>query len=97
MIPVLIGVLISYAISNSLAMSFFDVLLDMKDLPYLPALGSIEHYHKKAKDIMNCEFLYLSQDSQLSDITMIMHLVGTKPKTIPVVESKHCRTLLFTV
>ena len=37
-IPVLLGVLMAYAIGNSLTMSIFDVLLDMKDLPYLPAM-----------------------------------------------------------
>jgi H+/Cl- antiporter ClcA len=47
-VPVLIGVLVSYAISNSLAMSVFDVLLDMKNLPYLPALRSVEHYNLTA-------------------------------------------------
>jgi len=72
MIPVLIGVLISYAISNSLAMSFFDVLLDMKDLPYLPALGSIQHYNQTAADIMNKNFIYLTKVAKIADITVII-------------------------
>lgn len=40
MMPVLIGVLISYHVSNSLSLSVFDVLLNMKGLPYLPGLKS---------------------------------------------------------
>lgn len=59
MIPVLLGVLLSYAISNSLGPSIFDVLLDMKDLPYLPAINSNENYSLKAGDMMNHKFEYI--------------------------------------
>lgn len=59
MVPVLFSVVISYAVSNNLAMSVFDVLLDMKDLPYLPALKSAELYNQTASDIMNKNFLFL--------------------------------------
>ena len=72
MIPVLIGVLLSYAISSSLAMSIFDVLLDMKNLPYLPALKSEDQYSMTAKEIMNNSFLYLTQESTFHDITTVI-------------------------
>ena len=48
MVPLLLAVLLSYAISNSLAMSIFDVILDMKDLPYLPSLRGVDHYQMNA-------------------------------------------------
>jgi chloride channel 2 len=97
MIPVLFAVLISYAISNSLAMSIFDVLLDMKDIPYLPALRSVGHYHLKANDIMNKNFLYLTKNSQLSDIIVLLQHLGPRAKSIPVVESEEDKLLLYSV
>ena len=60
MIPVLIGVLISYAVANSLAMPIFDIILEMKNIPFLPTLTSIETYKKTAGCIMNTNFIYLT-------------------------------------
>ena len=97
MIPMLLSVLLSYAISNSLAMSIFDVLLDMKDLPYLPALRSVEHYHLTAKDIMSKNFLFLTEDSDISDIVVLMQHLGPKAKSIPVVQSDEDKLLLYSV
>jgi chloride channel 2 len=53
MIPVLIGVLMSYAVANALAMSIFDVILEMKNIPFLPTLTSVSTYNKTAGDLMN--------------------------------------------
>jgi len=97
MIPVLFAVLISYAISNSLAMSIFDVLLDMKDLPYLPALRSVGHYKLTATDIMNKNFLYLTKNSQLSEIIVLLQHLGPRAKSIPVVVSEEDKLLLYSV
>lgn len=94
MIPVLMGVLFSYSLSNSLAMSFFDVILDMKDLPHLPSLRSVEYYKMKASRIMNKNFLYLTKYSTLSDIAVLLQHLGPKSKSIPIVESDDNRLIL---
>jgi H+/Cl- antiporter ClcA len=60
MIPILVGVLLSYAVSNSLAMSVYDVMLEMKNLPFLPSLTSVSTYNHTARDLMNKNFLYLT-------------------------------------
>lgn len=70
--PLLVCVLFSYAIGNTLSISFFDLLLDMKGLPYMPALRSTAMYNMDASDIMNRNFLYLTRDSTLSDIAIIL-------------------------
>jgi H+/Cl- antiporter ClcA len=44
MVPVLLGVLLANCVANNLAMSVFDVILDFKNLPYLPTLGSASIY-----------------------------------------------------
>lgn len=97
MVPLLFAVLLSYAISNSLAMSIFDVLLDMKDLPYLPALRSEEHYKMKASDFMNKNFLYLSTESELEDIIALLQHLGPRAKSIPVVQTNEDKLLLYSV
>jgi hypothetical protein len=97
MIPVLFAVLLSYAISNSLAMSIFDVLLDMKDIPYLPALRSVEQYKLTASNIMNKNYLYLTMNSQLSDIIVLLQHLGPRSKSIPVVETEEDKLLICSV
>lgn len=97
MIPLLMSVLLSYAISQGLAMSIFDVLLDMKDLPYLPALSSVEHYHMTAKNIMSKNFLYLTKDSELSDIIVLLQHLGPRAKSIPIVNSDEDKLLMYSV
>ena len=87
----------SYAVSNSLAMSIFDVLLDMKGLPYLPALRSVALYNQKACNIMNPNFLYLTINSKIKDIVIILKYLGLKSKSIPIVESEKNKILLYSV
>jgi hypothetical protein len=87
MIPVLIGVLVSYAVANTLAMPIFEVILEMKNLPFLPTLTSVATYNKSAGDMMNSNFLYLTKNAKFADITPILNKVGSHPATIPVVES----------
>lgn len=53
MIPVLLSVLVAYAISQVFSLGIFEVMTDMRNLPYLPSLKSVEHYKLEAKDIMN--------------------------------------------
>jgi len=76
MIPVLVGVLLSYTVAKSLSMSVFDVLLEMKGLPFLPSLTSVEHYSQNAGDIMNKNFLHLNENANLSEIVTIINKVG---------------------
>ena len=97
MIPVLIGVLTSYAVANSIAISIYDVILQLKNLPFLPNLISDDTYSKNVGDIMTSKFLYLPSGSKLSDIPAILNKVGKKPATIPVVDSRKQKTLLCTI
>lgn len=69
----MLGVLVSYSISNSLSIGVFDVLLEMKGLPYLPSLKSVDSYNMEAKHIMNQNFMYLTIDSTFADIMVFLH------------------------
>jgi hypothetical protein len=98
MIPILTGVLLSYAVSSALCQSAFDVLIDIKNLPFLSTTSGYSTYHLTAKDLMNRNFLYLTHDqSKLGDIAVIIAKVAHSVYTVPVVESDSKKILLFTV
>jgi hypothetical protein len=78
-------------------MSIFDVVLEFKALAYLPTLGSIEAYFQKASNIMNKNFFYLTKDSVLQDLPIIINRVKSSNIAIPVVESESKKILLFNV
>ena len=48
----MVGVMVAYAATSAMAMCIFDVLLEFKNFPFLPTLGSEDSYTLKAKDIM---------------------------------------------
>ena len=61
MVPLLVGTLMAYAISNSMALSVYDALLEIKNLPFLPTMtGSVSTFTLTAKELMNENFLYLT-------------------------------------
>jgi len=73
MIPLLVGTLMAYAVSNSIALSIYDALLEIKNLPFLPTMSGVTTYSLTAKDLMNENFLYLTSDSSISDIAIIVN------------------------
>lgn len=91
LVPVLLGVIVSYAISNSLGRSIFDILLDMKDLPYLPTVKA-DTLKLTAKEVMKTKFDYLHIDSPIKDLN---GLLGVRQRMIPVVDG--CGVFKFAV
>lgn len=53
-------------------MSAFECMLELKALPYMPTLGSINAYHLRAKDIMNTNFFFLTKEAKFADIPPIL-------------------------
>jgi chloride channel 2 len=88
MVPLLVGTLMAYAVSNALSISIYDALLEIKNLPFLPTLSGMSTYSLTAKDLINENFLYLTKDSKLADVAIIITKLGFTPATIPVVESE---------
>ncbi len=96
-IPVSIGMLVAYWCTTGIAMGIFDVIIEFKNFPYMPSLGSLQAYSLKASDIMNRNFMYLSKKSTLSDIPAILSRIGEASVTIPVVESAEHKVLQYTI
>jgi len=84
MLPTLLCTLVAYAVTNSLSLGIFDVMTDMRNLPYLPVLKSVEQYQMEAKDIMNRNFLFLVENSTLGEAYIIAHQLGSWAVAIPV-------------
>jgi hypothetical protein len=89
MIPLLVGTLMAYAVSNMLSLSAYDAILEIKNLPFLPTLSGVNTFSLTAKDLMSENFMYLTSGSKISDIAIIVSKVGFKPATMPVVDSEN--------
>ena len=72
LVPVCVGLLVAYWCTTGVSMTLFDVIIEFKNFPYMPSLGSLQAYHNKASDVMNCNYIYLTKKSTLAEIPIIM-------------------------
>ena len=73
-VGLLLGVLVAYSTSNIFTMSFFDTVLTLKRLPYLPILFSSDIYKLQAKTI--CDYMedsLLYEDSSIYDLLIVLN------------------------
>jgi len=99
-VGLLIGVSVAYSTSNLFTKSFFDTVLTLKKLPYLPVLFSSDIYKLKAKQICQkskSEVLY--EDDSIYDMLLVLNLKSSiQPEDyIPVVKSKDNTKLIGAV
>jgi hypothetical protein len=87
LIPVILGLIVAYFCVSGVSMTLFDVILEFKNFPYMPSLGSLQAYSLAVGDIMNKNFLYLTRNSKLADIPTLMMQTGDTSVTVTVVES----------
>ena len=85
LIPVTVGLAVAYWCASGVAMGLFDVIIEFKNFPYMPTLGSLAAYQLNASDIMNKNFMYLTNASTLAEIPAILGKTGQAQVTIPVV------------
>ena len=83
LIPMIVGVLLSFAVGNALSMSIYDVLLNMKGLPYLPTLKSPELYEKQASHVMETELATIFDNAKISDLESLVSAKGVK---VPIID-----------
>ncbi len=82
----LVGCLTSFGVANSLGMSIFDVLLEMKGLPYMPALKPTALYLKKASDIMSTSVSTITKETTLFQLAKTIHESLKNLYKIPIVD-----------
>jgi chloride channel 2 len=70
LIPMLVGVLTSYAVANTLHMSYYDVILACKHLPFLPEVKTADLYASSAFELMGYKALSLNVSATYGDISI---------------------------
>ncbi|KAM4675401.1 chloride channel protein ClC-Kb-like [Discoglossus pictus] len=96
-LPVLIAVLIANAISQSFQNSFFDIIIIVKKLPYLPKLimGQNSAHDICAEDFMVTDLRYLVKGFKYKDVRNILR--STDLRQFPIVDSEESKILLGSV
>uniref|UniRef100_A0A8C2G7G6 Chloride channel, voltage-sensitive 2b n=1 Tax=Cyprinus carpio TaxID=7962 RepID=A0A8C2G7G6_CYPCA len=96
-LPILISVILSNMISQSLQPSIYDKVIRIKKLPYLPMLswGHRDKYNIHVGDFMKREVRYITLNSTYRDIFKI--LGSGNLKTLPLVKSTESMLLLGSV
>ncbi|KAM5170580.1 chloride channel protein ClC-Kb-like [Mantella aurantiaca] len=96
-LPVLIAVLIANAISQTCQNSFFDLIIIIKKLPYLPklAMGKNCAHDVCAEDFMVTDLRYLVKGFKFKDIRNM--LKSSDLMQYPIVDSEESKILLGSV
>ncbi|XP_042328702.1 chloride channel protein ClC-Ka-like isoform X2 [Sceloporus undulatus] len=96
-LPVLVAVLVSNAISQRLQPSFFEGIIIAKKLPFLPKLsvGKSQGHNLYAEDFMVTDLQYLSWESKYKDLRRL--LKTSSLKQFPLVDSQESRILLGSI
>ncbi|CAG2159629.1 unnamed protein product [Oppiella nova] len=97
-IPVIIAVLIANAISQTLELSIYDSIIQIKKLPFLPPILSTSSaaHHIHVEDIMVREVAYIWKDCTYGDLKGLLK-AHRKLQSFPLVEDSDCMILLGSV
>ncbi|KAK6737836.1 hypothetical protein RB195_020130 [Necator americanus] len=89
LIPVMIAVLISNAVCSYLQPSFYDSVIKIKHLPYLPDISqSSSMYHSlTAEQFMTSPAAYIAKDSTYAELQTLIYAM-THVRAFPLVENK---------
>nr|XP_034992335.1 chloride channel protein 1-like [Zootoca vivipara] len=96
-LPVLVAVLSANAISQQSQPSFFDGIISVKKLPFLPklAVGKTGGHDIYAEDFMVTDLKYLSRESKYKDLRRLLRV--STLKQFPLVDSQESRVLLGSI
>eukprot|EP00742_Colponemidia_sp_Colp-10_P010161 GILJ01011137.1.p1 GENE.GILJ01011137.1~~GILJ01011137.1.p1 ORF type:complete len:802 (+),score=102.18 GILJ01011137.1:95-2500(+) len=72
LLAILITVLLAYSIGSAVSVSIYDMLLDVKGLPYLPALQTSSLYSRDASDIMSTNLFPLVMNCSQKDAEKVL-------------------------
>lgn len=100
MMGLLIGVAVAYSTANVFTKSFFDTVLTMKKLPYLPILFSSSIYKLEAYQVCEFEFSnYLKETATIYDLILLINRYDkiNLNDQIPVIQNDKTRKLVGSV
>ncbi|KAJ7393609.1 Chloride channel protein 2 [Desmophyllum pertusum] len=94
-LPVMIAVLIANAIAQWLQPSFYDSIIQIKRLPYLPDLTKTQVYNLLVADIMKTNLFYISYHSKYADLKELLE--KSRHRSYPLVDSEDSMILLGSI
>nr|CAB3231546.1 chloride channel protein 2-like [Phallusia mammillata] len=96
-LPVMIAVLISNAIAQSLQPSIYDSIIQIKGLPYLPDIipGKRKLYETVVQDFMVKSIQFVAYTSSFKDLQCLLQT--SKLKTFPLVDSSTSMILIGSI
>lgn len=71
-LPMMVGVLIAYSVSSAISMSMYNVILKMKNLPYLPSIKPSSLYAKTVHDLSST-MICIMKISNIRKISNVIH------------------------
>jgi hypothetical protein len=87
LLPMLAACLVANLTAQSISMSFFDVILLLKNLPHLPSIKTSTLYNLTAKDVMNKELFYLNNFTFINAIDLLFKIPDKHYHTVPIIDS----------
>ncbi|CAI5455092.1 unnamed protein product [Caenorhabditis angaria] len=95
-LPVMTSVMLANAVGAFMQSSFFDTIIKIKNLPFLPDIPPSNNlvYTTKAEDIMVAPVKFLCKLSTFHDI---QDMIKTEFRVVPVVDSESTQMLIGTV
>ncbi|XP_065842216.1 chloride channel protein 2-like isoform X2 [Oscarella lobularis] len=94
-LPVMIAVLIANGIAQKLQPSFYDSIIQIKKLPYLPDLTRGRPYKVMVNDIMKRNLFFISYRSTYGDLRKLLH--SSNHQSFPLVDAPDSMVLLGSI
>jgi H+/Cl- antiporter ClcA len=86
LIPMLAACLIANLTAQSISMSFFDVILLLKNLPHLPSIKTSSLYNLTAKDVMSTDIYRLENLTYMNALELLFSIPDKHYDTIPIID-----------
>ncbi|XP_074626066.1 chloride channel protein 2-like isoform X1 [Acropora palmata] len=94
-LPVMIAVLVANAIAQWLQPSFYDSIIQIKRLPYLPDVTKTQVYNLLVADIMKTSLFYVSFHAKYADLKALLE--KSDLRSYPLVDSEDSMILLGSI
>jgi hypothetical protein len=88
LIPMLTACLIANLTAQSLSMSFFDVILLLKNLPHLPSIKTSLLYNLSAKDVMSTDVYQITNFTYINTMELSFNIPDKQYDTIPILNEE---------
>eukprot|EP00736_Rhodelphis_marinus_P009089 Rmarinus@m.8380 len=95
-LPMLMAVSTSVIIGNSINLSLYDTLIELRHLPYMPHMRTDRNYDMTAGDIMKTNLVCLPLKPRLTHRVIIAALKHSH-RSFPVIDSVESHTLVGTI